>query len=122
MDVMDEDVLALWSKLNQNNVAYIMIGGFATNLHGFQRFTGDLDIWILDTKTNRKALRKAIHEYGLPDMEEIERLEFISGWTGITLLNFFTLDVLTEVKGLENIPFDECLQFAYFRFCPLLLS
>ena len=49
-----------------------MIGGFATNLHGYQRFTDDMDIWIEDTKGNRKKLRKAFAEYGLGDIELLE--------------------------------------------------
>ena len=39
-----------------------MIGGFATNLHGYQRFTGDMDVWIEDTSENRKNLRKAFFD------------------------------------------------------------
>jgi hypothetical protein len=30
MDVMDEELLAFWRKLNENNVRYIMVGGLAT--------------------------------------------------------------------------------------------
>jgi hypothetical protein len=31
-----------------------MIGGFATNLHGYSRTTKDIDIWIEDNVENRK--------------------------------------------------------------------
>ena len=37
-----------------------MIGGFAINLHGYNRSTKDIDIWIEDTLENRKRLRKAL--------------------------------------------------------------
>ncbi len=30
MDVMDEELLAFWQKLNENAVRYIMVGGLAT--------------------------------------------------------------------------------------------
>jgi hypothetical protein len=40
-------------------------GGFAVNLHGYQRFTGDADLWLEDTLDNRKKLRKAFFEMEL---------------------------------------------------------
>lgn len=59
MDIFDQEILEFWQNLEQSNVAYIMIGGYATNLHGFQRFTDDLDIWIKDSLDIRKRLREA---------------------------------------------------------------
>lgn len=46
MDVLDEILLRFWSSLNNHNVKYIMVGGFATRFHGFNRSTDDLDIWL----------------------------------------------------------------------------
>lgn len=36
-----------------------MVGGFAIRFHGYNRATDDLDMWIEDTVTNRRNLRKA---------------------------------------------------------------
>lgn len=44
MDVFDETFINFWKALNENNVRYIMAGGFATNFHGYQRTTDDIDI------------------------------------------------------------------------------
>ncbi|MBN8786025.1 MAG: hypothetical protein J0I84_02985 [Terrimonas sp.] len=57
MDIFDEVILNFWRALQNNAVRYIMVGGYATNLHGYQRFTGDIDIWIEDTPLNRQRLR-----------------------------------------------------------------
>ena len=46
MDVFDEGILNFWIALQEYKVQYIMVGGYATNLHGYQRFTGDIDIWL----------------------------------------------------------------------------
>lgn len=46
MDIFDEEILKFWTVLQKTKVKYIMVGGYATNLHGYQRFTGDIDIWI----------------------------------------------------------------------------
>jgi hypothetical protein len=44
MDVLDEGLLDFWYKLNDNHVRYIMVGGFATRLYGFNRITDDIDL------------------------------------------------------------------------------
>ena len=112
MDILDEDILSLWRSLNNNNVRYIMIGGFATNLHGYNRATNDIDLWIDDTLQNRKNLRKALKEQGSGDYDVIESMQFVPGWTDFQLNFGFKLDVMTSVKGLENIGFEECYNFA----------
>ena len=112
MDILDEDILSLWRLLNNNEVRYIMIGGFATNLHGYNRVTNDIDLWIDDTLQNRKNLRKALKEQGSGDYDVIESMQFVPGWTDFQLNFGFKLDVMTSVKGLENIGFEECYNFA----------
>ncbi|WP_423146127.1 hypothetical protein [Rubrolithibacter danxiaensis] len=112
MDVFDEELLLFWQILNKHQIKYIMIGGVATNLHGYQRTTEDIDIWLEDTLINRKKLRIAFKEYGLGDFESLERIEFIAGWTYFHLNNGIRLDIMTAVKGLEEYSFDNCLQLA----------
>ena len=112
MDIFDEDILLLWKCLHQNDVRYIMIGGFAINLHGYSRATKDIDIWIEDTLNNRKKLRTALKEQGSGDYEPIERMQFIPGWTDFQLNMGFKLDVMVDVKGLDDIGFEECFKYA----------
>jgi len=89
-----------------------MVGGYATNLHGYQRYTGDIDIWIEDTLENRINLRKAFAEAGMGDYFMMERMQFVPGWTDFRLNNGMKLDILTSMKGLESYTFNECLQMA----------
>ncbi|MBS1529993.1 MAG: hypothetical protein JSU01_06780 [Bacteroidetes bacterium] len=112
MDVFDEEILNFWKALQDNHVNYIMVGGYAANLHGYQRFTGDMDIWLEDTIDNRKALRTAFKSCGMGDYPMIERMQFVPGWTEFHLNNGFRLDIMTGMKGLEKYTFDECLQMA----------
>jgi hypothetical protein len=39
-------------------------------------------------------------------------MQFIPGWTDFQLNMGFKLDIMTTVKGLENIGFEECYQYA----------
>jgi hypothetical protein len=111
MDIYEETFINLWNCLNKNTVRYIMVGGFATYLHGFYRYTQDVDVYIEDTLENRKKLRKAFKDLGLGDFEPIEHIEFIPGWVDFTLDNGVKMDIMTSMKGV-SLSFDECLQMA----------
>ncbi len=112
MDVFDDEILKFWKALIENKVKFIMIGGVATNLHGFHRTTDDIDVWIKDDLENRKNLRKAFASYGLGDFELLETIEFIPGWTDFYLDNNLRMDIMTSVKGLEEYGFDRSLIYA----------
>ena len=112
MDVFDKEILNFWKSLQKNDVRYIMVGGFAINFHGFERYTGDLDIWIEDAKSNRENLRKAFLDCGMGEYFMLDKIQFVPGWTEFKLINGLTLDILTEMKGLEKYTFSECLQMA----------
>ena len=81
MDIFDEEILKFWAALQKCRVKYIMVGGYAANLHGYQRYTGDMDIWIEDSSENRKQLREAFSECGMGDYYLLETMQFVPGWT-----------------------------------------
>jgi hypothetical protein len=111
MDVLDEELTRFWQSLNQFNVRYIMVGGFATRFHGYNRATDDLDMWLENTLENRRNLREAfkILEYG--DYPSIETMQFLPGWTTFYAAGV-QLDIMTEMKGLEELSFDECYRMS----------
>ena len=82
MDIFDEDLLAFWRTLNKEGVRYIMVGGVATNLNGYQRTTEDIDIWLDDTLQNREQFRLAFKAYS-GTFRDWRTCCAISGKTGI---------------------------------------
>ena len=112
MDILDEELLAFWKSLFKANVRFIMVGGFATNLHGFARTTADVDLWIDSSLENRKKLRTALETLDLGDMSLIETMEFIPGWSSIRLKSGFELDIMTYMKGFSQDKFEECYQLS----------
>jgi hypothetical protein len=112
MDVYDEEIFELWKALSHFQVEYIMVGGFAINLHGFQRTTGDLDLWLKDTKENRKRLQNAFKEAGIGDFQNLETVEFVPGWTSIFLNSGFEIDLMSYIKGFSQADFDKAYQNA----------
>ena len=109
---MNEQIVAIWNSFFQNKVRYLTIGGFAVNIYGYNRNTGDIDIYLEDTPENRINLRKALKSIDLGDFEAIETMQFIPGWTDFTLSYGLRLDIMTAVKGLEDKSFDSLLNDA----------
>ena len=48
----------LFRELHDQNIEYMIVGGIAVNLHGYPRFTNDLDILLALDKDNIKKLSK----------------------------------------------------------------
>lgn len=109
---MLQEIINIWEKLKDNNVRYLTVGGLAVNIYGYTRNTGDIDILIDDTAENRKNLRRAFSQIGIGDFPQIETMQFLPGFTDFTIAYGLRLDVMTSIKGLENIPFDELLNIA----------
>ena len=63
---MDSNYLDMLRCLNKAGVDYIMVGGWAVNLHGYVRATIDLDIWILADQENARKVYSALGEFGAP--------------------------------------------------------
>jgi predicted nucleotidyltransferase len=87
--------------LNEREVRYLVIGGYAVAYHGCPRYTGDLDIFVEASPENAARLVGAYREFGfnLPDLKpelfttpdnivrvghEPVRLEVLTGISGVT--------------------------------------
>ncbi|MBD3748242.1 MAG: hypothetical protein IE931_01995 [Sphingobacteriales bacterium] len=112
MDIFDEELLKLWRNLNESQVEYILVGDFASHLHAKTGFGTRIEIWLKDTISNRKKLRKAFKNYGHGDFAGIEKMQFVAGWTTFRLENALEVDIITQLKGLEDSSFDEAFNLA----------
>jgi len=104
---MDDDLIAFWRKLNECNVRFVMIGVLAIRFQGYNRATDDIDLWLEDLPENRKNLRKAFKELGYGDYPQVETMQFVTGWTSFYAAGI-TLDIITGMRGLEEVSFQEC--------------
>ena len=110
---MNSQIIEIWKYLFLSKVKYLTIGGFAVSIYGYGRNTGDIDLFIEDSIENRENLRDALKKAGIGDFENIKTMQFIPGWTDITLNFNLRLDIMTSVKGLENSTFEQLLDKAY---------
>ena len=112
MDIMDEEIINLWSKFHQLGLKYIMVGGFATTLHGHIRTTEDVDDWIENSLANRRKLRTALLQLSIGDFEAIETMDFIPGLSTIRLNSGIDLDIMTYPRGFPQEKFESCFYLA----------
>ncbi len=108
MDIFDDEVNALLNAFEGVGLRYILIGGFAVNMHGHRRATGDMDVWLEETPDNRRALRAALRVAGYGDLEMMERMQFVPGWTEFRLNSGLRLDLMTTLKGFAIEEFAAC--------------
>jgi hypothetical protein len=62
--VLNQDFKEFIQSLNNNRVRYLVIGGYAVALHGYPRYTKDIDIWIQMTPKNAKKMVVALDQFG----------------------------------------------------------
>ncbi|MEP6794882.1 MAG: nucleotidyltransferase [Saprospiraceae bacterium] len=62
------------SLLIKHNVDFLIIGGYAVIFHGYERTTGDIDLWIKPTNENRDKLSKVFLDAGMEE-EDIASLK-----------------------------------------------
>ncbi len=51
-------------SLNCNHVRYLVIGGYAVALHGYPRYTKDIDVWLEISPENAVKIVKALEQFG----------------------------------------------------------
>ncbi|MDZ4792979.1 MAG: nucleotidyltransferase [Bacteroidota bacterium] len=90
-------------KLIEKGVDFILIGGYAVNFHGYNRTTGDLDVWIKPDNDNKLILIAALHEL---DFDE-EGISTINSWNFEKSCKFhifekpFQTEFMTHISGVK---------------------
>ena len=73
--MLSKDFNEFVGLLRDHNVEYMIVGGYAVGVHGYPRFTGDLDIWLNPVAANAERVLLALRDFGfgglyitLPDL------------------------------------------------------
>ena len=98
---MDSNYLDMLRCLNKAGVDYIMVGGWAVNLHGYVRATIDLDIWILADQENARKVYAALGEFGAP-LGEVKPEDFAQDGTIFQIgVAPCRIDVINKIDGVS---------------------
>ncbi len=91
--------------LNEHNVSYVIVGGYALAVHGYVRYTGDMDVFIALIPENAENMLRAFHAFGLntPDLNVALLLE--EGNIIRIGSEPMRLEVLNKISGVD---FEEC--------------
>ena len=93
----------LLQLLNEFDVEYLIVGGFAVMKYGEPRYTKDLDVWVHNSAENSLRLVGALKKFGAPlDHDGITAETFTEKLVvyqiGIAPVR---IDMLTEITGVE---------------------
>lgn len=105
MVALPKDYIEFIQLLNKNKVKYLVVGGYAVAIHGYPRFTGDIDFWVKPEKDNAENIVKTLKEFGFASIgvttEDLLKKDMIIqlGYQPLRI------DLITDVSGLT---FDEC--------------
>ena len=104
--MLNQDFKEFIALLNQHNVRYIVIGGYALAFHGHPRYTKDIDIWIEAKEENAKRILDVLRDFGFGSVN-LDIQDFISE-DNIILLGYppNRIDILTSAKG---VVFADCV-------------
>jgi predicted nucleotidyltransferase len=106
MAVFQEDFRDFLSILSQHGVEFMLIGGYAYNLHVEARVTQDIDVWVRPTRENLERLREALREFISADLNVEELLAMLdTNRLGFGVgLKPNRIEMLLRVNGLEFDP------------------
>ncbi len=93
----------LLQLLNDFEVEYLIVGGFAVMKYSEPRYTKDLDVWVHNSRQNSLRVVEALKRFGVPlDHDKVTAETFVEKQVvyqiGIASLR---IDILTEITGVR---------------------
>ena len=109
----------LLQLLNESQVEYLIVGGFAVMKYGEPRYTKDLDLWVNNSRQNSARVADALKSFGAPlehdgiDAETFTdkqvvyqigvapvRIDILTGITGVAFTDAWTKRVAGTFFGV----------------------
>ena len=97
---LEQDFLDFIRLCNEKDVRYLVIGGYAVNVHGYVRYTKDIDIAIEISEANAEKLTVVIQDFGLGSLG-LTKEDFLQKNFVIQLGHEpVRIDILNDVSGV----------------------
>jgi hypothetical protein len=93
----------LITDLIKEHVKFILVGGYAVNLHGYIRTTHDMDIWLEPSNDNKQKLVQYLGKCGFdPEgLNYISRQNFEEHFVFHIGEQPLVVDFITRISGVE---------------------
>ena len=62
--MLNPDFREFIQSLNDSQAKYLVVGGYAVAMHGYPRYTKDLDVWIQMSPENAGRIIQALEKFG----------------------------------------------------------
>lgn len=103
--VLNKDFREFIQLLNDHDVLYLVVGGYAVAFHGHPRYTKDIDLWICLDKSNAEKILQVLKDFGFGSLD-LKVHDFLDPEQVIQLgYPPNRIDILTDLKGIN---FKEC--------------
>lgn len=103
--MLSKDFYEFVALLKKHDAEYLIVGGYAVGVHGYPRYTGDLDIWLNPTQANAERVLQAIAEFGFASfgltVQDLTKEGNVIQFGQPPL----RIDLLTDIDG---VTFDSC--------------
>jgi len=89
--------------LNEFEVEYLIVGGFAVMKYGEPRYTKDLDVWVHNSRQNSLRVVEALKKFGAPLEDDGIKAETFAEKQVVYQIGVapVRIDILTEITGVE---------------------
>ncbi len=105
--MLSKDFKEFVALLNKHDVQYLVVGGYAVAIHGYPRYTKDLDVWIALSPENADKILRALDDFGFGELNLTA--EDFSEPGQIIQLGFppNRIDIMTSLSGVD---FNNCYE------------
>ena len=99
--MLNQDFLDVLTVFTEEDVEYMVVGGWAIAFYGYVRGTGDFDIWIRASDENARRTWQALSKFGAP-LRGVVVNDFNTPRTVYEMgLPPNRIDVINEIQGVE---------------------
>ena len=116
--MLNKDYREMLQCLADEGVKFLLVGAYAVAAHGYPRATMDIDIWVMPSPRNAKAVLKALRRFGAPlhglslsDLQKDDtifqigvaprRIDIITGASGLHFEDAFARSAKVDIEGIQ---------------------
>jgi hypothetical protein len=116
--MLNKDYREMLQCLADEGVKFLLVGAYAVAAHGYPRATMDIDIWVMPSPHNAKAVLKALRRFGAPlhglSLSDLlkddtifqigvapRRVDIITGASGLRFEDAFARSAEVSIEGIQ---------------------
>ncbi len=100
-EIIPQDFKDFLKLLEDEGVAYLLIGGYAVGYYGYPRATADMDVWIAVSLQNAQKTVRALEKFGMQMAEMTPELFQEKGKVIRMGVPPMRLEIQTDVSGVD---------------------